>query len=515
MMSDDGIFLFNPLPWERELSGPVADQVVNPRGVPTDETAGRHFQDRDRQRRDTGGFTEGEDVEPYFDLDSYYLLSTTVPGYGWTTVSRDDLIALEDRSFDERSTVETDRYEITFDRDRGGIASWYDRDHDCDWVDSTAEHPLGGFVHEEVVDDETDRPRKRLFDYSDDVEDRHAAVAGILNAPRGFKQDWHARRSGPEGVRRHRVYDTSEGYEVRQTLATPQVGSDVVLRFLLPEDDETVVVDAQWDMDLQTHPEATYLAFPFDLEDPTPRIDVGGQVMEPGEDQLSESVYDYYTVQHWADLSDQDRGVTVGCPLNPMVQFGDFHFAEDQREFDLDSPLLLGWVTNNYWDTNFRAHQPGHVHARYHLTPHDGFDEADAHRAGMEATHYEPLAQSLGGGSVDEPPLAAESQFLDLPEPPVLVTQIRPVDADTGIFHPGVDSPTDRDDDLLVSVRNASDDASRIEIGPVELAVSEAARTDPTGRVVHDDLQVADGGVAVGLDARESATLRLTAEPSE
>jgi hypothetical protein len=237
--------------------------------------------------------------------------------------------------------------------------------------------------------------------------------------------------------------------------------------------------------------------------------------MEPGEDQLSESVYDYYTVQHWADLSDQDRGVTVGCPLNPMVQFGDFHFAEDQREFDLDSPLLLGWVTNNYWDTNFRAHQPGHVHARYHLTPHDGFDEADAHRAGMEATHYEPLAQSLGGGSVDEPPLAAESQFLDLPEPPVLVTQIRPVDADTGIFHPGVDSPTDRDDDLLVSVRNASDDASRIEIGPVELAVSEAARTDPTGRVVHDDLQVADGGVAVGLDARESATLRLTAEPSE
>lgn len=510
-MSVEEIFLFNPLPWERELSGPIAEHVVVPRGVPGDETAGRHFQDRDRRRRDTAGFIDREEVVPYFDLDSYYLTSTTVPGYGWTVVSRDELIRLDDRSFDERSTVTTDRYELTFDRDRGGIARWHDRRLDCEWVDD-AEYPLGGFVHEEVVDDETGRPRKRLFDYGADVEDRHAAVAGLLDTPRGFQPDWHARRSGPEGLRQHRVYDTPEGYEVRQTLAVPQVESDVILRFLVPETGDTVVVDAHWDMGLRTHPEATYLTFPLALDDPTPRLDVGGQAMCPGEDQLAGSVYDYYTVQHWADLSDEDRGVTVGCPLNPLVQFGDFSFAENRQEFSLDRSLLLGWVTNNYWDTNFRSHQPGRVRARYHLTPHGAFDESTAHRLGLEATHHEPLAQTLGEGTIEEPPLAGEGQLLDLPEPPVLVTQVRPVDADTGIFHTGVDAATDRDDRMVVALRNASDDARSAVVGSAELTPTAAARTDPTGTTVRDQVRVTDDGVTIELDARETATIRLGTE---
>ncbi|WP_224337802.1 hypothetical protein [Haloprofundus halobius] len=514
-MSTDGIFLFNPLPWERELSGPIADQVVNPRGVPNDETSGRHFQDRDNHRLAPSGFVDDEDIESMFSPGGYYLPSTAVPGYGWTVVPRDELISIEGSSFDERSTVETDRYVLTFDRDSGGIASWYDKDRNCEWVDHSSEYPLAGFVHEEVVDNETDRPRKRLFDYRPEVEDRHAAVAGILDAPRGFRPDWHGARSGPDRVLQHRVFDGPERYEVRQILETPQVESNVVLQFSIPTDGDTITVDAQWDMGLRTQPEATYLAFPFDLDDPTPRLDVGGQAMEPGEDQLPGSVYDYYTVQYWADLSDTDRGMTIGCPLNPLVQLGDFNFAENQWEFDLEHPLFLGWVTNNYWDTNFRAHQPGRVRAQYHLTPHDEFDEALAHKSGLEATHYEPLAQTLGEGTMDEPPIEGSGRFLNLPELPVLVTQIRPVDADTGVFHPGIETVDDRDDRILVSLRNASDDGRTAQIGHGELVIDDAARTDPTGKITKENLRVTENGVDVRMEARETVTVRLDAGLNE
>lgn len=76
-MSENGVLVFNPLPWDRELSGLVAKHVVKPRGVPTDETAGRHFQDRDLQRRPVSGFTD-EECSSLFGTDSYYLPKTTV-----------------------------------------------------------------------------------------------------------------------------------------------------------------------------------------------------------------------------------------------------------------------------------------------------------------------------------------------------------------------------------------------------------------------------------------------------
>lgn len=171
-------------------------------------------------------------------------------------------------------------------------------------------------------------------------------------------------------------------------------------------------------MGMQTHPESTYLAFPFRIADPTPRVDVGGQAMQPGKDQLDGGCYDYYTAQRWVDITGDDFGVTVGTPLSPMVQFGDFTFAQNQPSFEMDRPLLLGWVTNNYWDTNFRARQPGRVQTRYHLTPYEEFEEARAHRLSLEAEHAAPLAQTATEGSELEAALARQGSLLDLPSHP-------------------------------------------------------------------------------------------------
>ena len=67
-----------------------------------------------------------------------------------------------------------------------------------------------------------------------------------------------------------------------------------------------------------------------------------------------------------------------------MAQLDDFHFARHQSESVLEWPMLLGWVTNSYWETNIRACQPGRVHARYRVQPHVGaFDEVAAHRLGF------------------------------------------------------------------------------------------------------------------------------------
>lgn len=500
------IFIFNPLPWEREIQGPVSRHVTSPRGVVADETAGRHFQDRDIGHERLAGLEDGEPT--LYGTDASLLPPTSVPGYGYTVIPQGELVETGEWATSGQATVETDRYEITFDRERGGIREWQDKELGCDWVDDDADYPLGGFVHEEVANKSRDAPRRLLFDYPPSVEDWHAAVAGISDSPRGFRPDWHANRQVTRGVKRHLVYESPLGYEVRQTLDVPDVESDVSLRIFVPNEDATVVVEAEWVMGLETHPEATYLAFPFDLPDPTATIDVGGQAVEPGRDQLEGTVYDYYTVQRWSDLSNEDRGMTIGCPLNPMVQFGDFHFGGDQNKFDLERALFLGWVTNNYWDTNFRAHQPGKVSARYHLTPHRGpFDESFAHRKGLEAEHTMPLAQTMGESSTD-PQLQACGSLLDLPEPPTLILQIRPEEEDAGVFHPGSSTP-EIGDAILVLLKNAADEPTVTSIDSSQLRIESAERANPLNGHARSSISVEDEAVSVELEGRETTMVRL------
>lgn len=513
------VLVANPLPWERTISGSVSKYAVEPRGRVDDDLSARHWQDRS------------------FNDDTYILPPTDVPGYGYAVVTTEDLTPNEGWPYDERRVVETDAYRITFDRERGGIAAWRDQRLNCEWVDEEGDFPLAGVVRERLADPSGDAPRDRLFrappaghDNPDGLWNAAPALVEAevgaddpWKAPTwGYQRDWHAERYGPERVLRHRVYRTPRGYDVRQRLAVKGLGSTVDFRVFLPQEGTEVVVEAAWEESRDTRPASTYLAFPFDLPEPQARVDVGRQAMCPGADQLAGTCRDYFTAQRWVELSNEHRGVTVGCPLNPMVQFGGFRFGEHNREFSLDRALLLGWVTTNYYNTNFRAHQPGRVQARYHLRPHEGaFDEGWAHTVGAAAEHSTPLVQPVAEAGV-EPTLPEYGRVLDLPEPPVLVSFVRPARA-AGIGNASVsgadtanttaDGGTDGADELDVGLLNASDEGRTATVAPGIFGV-EAART--VGQLGEDDrrgsLEVSDGAVEVELGSRELSVVRLSLE---
>lgn len=511
-MSDDRaeqFLLVNTLPWDRPISGPVSKYATTQRGEAGDETSARHWQDRT------------------VNDDTYRLPPTDVPGFGYRVLHRDALVDAGDPPFDERPVVETDRYRAVFDRERGGIESLYDADLGTQLVDREAEYPLAGVVREELGEEGLDDPRERFFrappadeDNPDGlwnaapeiVEEFRAETVDEPEQKWGYQQGWFGRRYGPDRVRRHRVYETPLGVEVRQDLVVDGLASDVAMTVRFPDASDEIVVEATWEQDGDTHPQSTYLAFPFALDDPTARIDVGGQAMRPGTDQLAGTNHDSYSVQRWADLSDEDRGVTVACPLNPMVQFGDFHFGDAQESFALDRAMLLGWVATNYYNTNFRANQPGRVRARYHLAPHDRFDEARAHRVGRNAEHTDPLTQPL-----TEPPattgLDSRGQLLDIPEPPILVTAIQP--ERDGLLSPFPGS-ADRGEKrtsgtLLLNLLNASDDPRTATIDSGLLAIDDATPADVAG-TSEPSVDIDDRTARVHLDGRELGAVRVTVE---
>ena len=480
----DDMLVFNPLPWPRTLSGQLDFHTVTPRGRADDTTAGRHFQ---------GHYTWPTQIP--FDrkaarmpgtLDNL-LPPTEVPAFGYVTVPRSAILHARDVQTSDDTMVENQRYRVTFDRELGGIISLFDKEQQWEWVDESAGFGMHSFVHEEVADRRHPWPRHLLaeMDWTTSVVDANS-----------WKSDWHARRTQPERVVSHKVYRTPLGIGVEQRLEHPAVGK-LAQHVFLPNHAEHIECESEWEMGLERHPEATYLLFPFNLPGATPRLDVGGTSIIAGDDQLPGVCRDYFTVQKWVDFCNGERGVTVALPENPLVQLGDFHFGHYQQQLTLERAMLLGWVTNNYWETNFEPYQPGLVYARYYLLPYRGaFDEARAHRFGAETAHSRLLAQHMGERATSPAQFPASGTLLELPAPPVLTLHVRAAGEGGG---------------LLLRLQNAADEAQQARIGSALLKIRRAWRCDLFDRQ-QEEIAVRDGALAVALPPRRLAILHLEVE---
>jgi alpha-mannosidase len=245
-------------------------------------------------------------------------------------------------------------------------------------------------------------------------------------------------------------------------------------------------------MGTSIHPEATYLLFPFNIPNAQARFDVGGVPVRPHLDQIPGSCRDYFTVQGWVDFNNGVRGVTIATPENPMVQLGDFHFAHDQQDVTLERAMLLGWVTNNYWETNFPGAQPGVVTARYTILPYAGdFEEARAHRLAAEAGHARPIVQHLGEPAASDL-LPTSGTLLHLPQPPILALSLRAFD----------------EGGALLTLFNASDESRRTTITSGLVKINAAYRCDLFGNR-SETLPVNNGALEISVAPRRTITLEI------
>ena len=134
-------------------------------------------------------------------------------------------------------------------------------------------------------------------------------------------------------------------------------------------------------------PEAVHIAFPFNVPDGTIRMDIPWAVVRPEQDQLPGSCKNYFTIQRWVDVSNDDFGITWASPDAPLIEIGSI--TNDPRS-------SVGWIKklqptttfysypmNNYWETNYKASQPGKHTFRYAIRPHKKYSQTAAAKFGI------------------------------------------------------------------------------------------------------------------------------------
>jgi len=144
-----------------------------------------------------------------------------------------------------------------------------------------------------------------------------------------------------------------------------------------------------------------YFAFPFKIENPQFRFEGSNSVIEPLRDQFSGSNSNYYAVQHWADVSDGQVGVTLSAVESHLLEFAGLwpcyvsqaHHGVTPPDFGrafvkrppapgrgLISPATCGrgqghiyaFVINSNFRTNFQPVQQDDMLFHYSVTTHKG-----------------------------------------------------------------------------------------------------------------------------------------------
>jgi len=186
--------------------------------------------------------------------------------------------------------------------------------------------------------------------------------------------------------------------------------------------------------------EAVHIGFAFNVPGGVVRMDAPFAVVRPQADQLAGACKNYFTVQRYVDVSNDNFGVTLLTPDAPLFEIG--RITNDPRSVGWietlePSTILYSYVMNNYWETNYKASQGGPTTFRYAIVPHNGpFDGAAAIQAGIEA------AQPLFAVAVsqDEPPVPSR---LSIEPPDVVATALKP-SADGNAWILRLYNPTDR-----------------------------------------------------------------------
>jgi alpha-mannosidase len=150
--------------------------------------------------------------------------------------------------------------------------------------------------------------------------------------------------------------------------------------------------------------ESVNFGFPFNVTGGAVNIDIPFSVMRPETDQIPGSCKNWLEVGQWADVSNDQLGITWVTLDAPLVQVGGITATLLGGQSNPDvwrkkiepTQKIYSWALNNHWETNYRAYQDGIITFRYALRPHGNFQPAEATRFATGLTQPLIVTQATG-----------------------------------------------------------------------------------------------------------------------
>lgn len=301
-----------------------------------------------------------------------------------------------------QTVIENRFYRLTLDPTTGDIVSIVDKDLKREIVDTRSPYKFGQYLYVTGGDGKT-----RM------INSFTAWPAGSLTV----HVPEHSRYIGMRKTAWGTVIDINSSAQ-----NTPVIGTQI----LLFDDLKKIEFRYSLQKTYTTAKEAAYFAFPVAVSSPEFHYATQQGWVNPAKDMFKGAGLEWFSVQKWMTVGDQDLTVGIVPVDAPLAAFGDINRGEWPNSFHSKSSTLFSYVMNNYWGVNFAAGQGGAFTFRYVLTSAGKLEPASLTRLGEESMSGVALNHVTKRDKVGDPlrPLPpAGKSFLHIASPDVaLVT---------------------------------------------------------------------------------------------
>ncbi|MBN1507172.1 MAG: hypothetical protein JW955_10025, partial [Sedimentisphaerales bacterium] len=427
--------VFNALSWPRTELATLSKELSTAVDRVTDEEG----KTVPSQRMSSGELVFLAKVVPAFAAKRYVVVSGSP--------------AVEDRATAQGTVLDSGVIRLRVDEKTGGIVDLAARGLDGNFADTGGGEALNDYLY--LVGDDL-KDVQRTGPVTIRVGEKGPLVASLIV------------ESGAPGcrklVRELRVVAGGDYVEIINTVDKERLGTK---SYLAREGKESV-----------------NFAFPFAVPGGDVLLDLPLALCRPEADQMPSACKNWLTVGRWADVSNDERGVTWVTLDAPLVQVGGLTATLLNSQTDPDvwrkrvepTQKLYSWAMNNHWGTNYRAYQEGPTVFRFILRPHRRRDVAEASRF---ATGFsQPLLAAAAHGAKPSP-----TPLLTVEPQDVIVTALKPSDDGKAV---------------IVRLFGASTQARSAALawgGPQPTGVFLSDTSERAGKEVGDRIEVPSSGL--------------------
>jgi len=306
-----------------------------------------------------------------------------------------------------QNEIENRFFKLTLDAQTGAVRSIYDKELSREIVDANAADKANQFVARWVQTGKQEGPQEAKI------------------------------RAGQSGPVYGSIVASSRG------AGCPQITQEIILYDRIKRIDfaNRVLKDSTPLLEI-------YFAFPFQVENPAIRFEASNSVIEPLKDQFLGSNSNYYSVQHWADVSDGEIGVTLSPIESHLVEFGGLwpcyvsqaHHGVTPPDFgrafvkadELKKGYMYSFAMDSNFRTNFQPVQQGDMLFRYSVSTHKGdWRKGGVRRFGWSVGN--PLMAAVVEGK-RQGKLEKKASFCQVDTPNVMVLTLKRAEDGDGII---------------------------------------------------------------------------------